>query len=191
MVDGNASRSSSGASVIERSWKSSEQFKSFVYVQHGRTVETWSPNSSLSSVEETVEVVSTLRFEVPDKARNILRVCHPYEKVYVVSLNNKADDFNRVELLGSGEGGPNKNIHESQRDKRKPLLSSKGDEVYLSGNEKSWITHAGVIGERGRELLKKSLAPVTRKSLAPVTKEPGTSDEKEPGTSDEGEQRVA
>jgi hypothetical protein len=63
--------------------------------------------------------------------------------------------------------------------------------VYLSGNEKSWITHAGVIGERGRELLKKSLAPVTRKSLAPVTKEPGTSDEKEPGTSDEGEQRVA
>ena len=75
-----------------------------------------------------------LRFKVPDKARNMLGVCNPYEKVYVVSLNNETDDSNRVEFLGSGKGGADKDVHESQRDKRKPLLGSKGDEVYLSRN---------------------------------------------------------
>ena len=78
----------------------------------------------------------------------MLGVCSPYEKVYVVSLNNETDDSYGVEFLCSGKGGAYKHIHESQRDKGKPLLGSKGDEVYLPGNEKSWITHAGVIGER-------------------------------------------
>ena len=52
----------------------------------------------------------------------------------MVGLNDEADDSDGVQLLGSGEGGADKNIHEAQRDKGKPLLGSKGDEMYLSGN---------------------------------------------------------
>jgi hypothetical protein len=89
----------------------------------------------LTSVKETIEVVSAFRLEVPDKARNMLGVCNPYEKVYVVGLNNETDDPYRVEFLGSGKGGANKHIHESQRDKWESLLGSKGDEVYLPRNE--------------------------------------------------------
>jgi hypothetical protein len=82
-------------------------------------------------------------------------VCDPYEKVHMVSLNNETDDFNRVEFLGSGKSGADKHIHESQRNKGKTLLGSKRDEVYIPGNEKSWIAHVGVIGERRIELLQK------------------------------------
>ena len=92
--------------------------------------------------------MSTLGFEVPDKARNMFGICDSHEKVYVVSLNNETNNPYRVEFLCSGKRGTYKHIHESQRDKGKSLLGSKGDEVYLPGNEKSWITHAGVIGER-------------------------------------------
>jgi hypothetical protein len=78
----------------------------------------------------------------------MLGVCNPYKKVYVVGLNNETDDSNGVEFLCSGKRRADKHIHESQRYKGKPLLGSKGNEVYLPRNEKSWITHAGVIGER-------------------------------------------
>jgi hypothetical protein len=66
--------------------------------------------------------------------------------VYVVSLNNEADNSNRIKLLGAGKCGADKNVHELQGDKRKALLGSKGDEVYLAGNKKSRVTHEGVIG---------------------------------------------
>jgi hypothetical protein len=109
----------------------------------------------LTSAEETIEVVRAFRFEVPDKARHLLGVCNPYKKVYVVGLNNETDDFYGVEFLCSCKGGTYKHIHESQRDKGKPILGSKGNEVYLPRYEKSRITHAGIIGERRRELLQK------------------------------------
>jgi hypothetical protein len=88
----------------------------------------------LSSVQEAIEVVGALGFKVSDKARDILGVCDPYQKVYVVSLNNETDDSNGVELLGASKGGVDKNVHESQRNKGKPLLGAKSDEVYLPGN---------------------------------------------------------
>jgi hypothetical protein len=113
----------------------------------------------LSSVEKAIEVVGALRFKVPDKTRNILRVSNSYEKVHMVSLNNETDESNGVEFLGAGKCGADQNVHESQRDKGKALLGSKSNEVYPSGYEKSWIAHGWIIGERRRELLARSLAP--------------------------------
>jgi hypothetical protein len=82
--------------------------------------------------------------------------------VYVVSLNDEADDFNGIEFLGAGKRGADQHVHESYRDKWQSLFSTKGNEVYFSRNEKSWVTHAVLIGESIKKLLKKSsLAPLT------------------------------
>ena len=64
----------------------------------------------------------------------------------MVSLHNEADNSNRIKLLRAGKCGADENVHEFQGDKRKALLGSKGNEVYLAGNKKSGITHVGVIG---------------------------------------------
>ncbi len=61
----------------------------------------------------------------------------------VSCLHNEADDFDWVELLGAGESGTDKDVHELERYKGQSLFSSKGDEVYASRDEESWITHGG------------------------------------------------
>jgi hypothetical protein len=71
----------------------------------------------------------------------------------MISLNYKADNS-----LSPRKGGADKHVHKSQRDKWKSLLSSKGNEVYLTRDEESWITHVVIIGVTQKELLKRSLA---------------------------------
>jgi hypothetical protein len=101
----------------------------------------------LSSVEESIEVVCALCFEVANEARYLLGVGDANEKVYVVGLHDEADNSDWVEPLGAGESGTNKDVHELQRYKGESLFSSKGDEVYASRDEESWITHGGGIEE--------------------------------------------
>jgi hypothetical protein len=103
----------------------------------------------LSSVEEAIEVVCALCFEVANEARYLLGVGDANEKVHVVSLHDVADDFDWVELLGAGKSGTDKDVHELERYKGESLFSSKGDEVYASRDEESWVMHGGVIGEGG------------------------------------------
>jgi hypothetical protein len=58
----------------------------------------------LSSIEESIEIVSALGFEVPNKIRYELGIGNPYEEVYMVRLHDKADDCDWIEALCPGEG---------------------------------------------------------------------------------------
>ena len=102
-----------------------------------------------------MEVVCAICFEVANEARYLLGVGHANEKVLVVSVHDEADDFDWVALLGASGSGTDKDVHELERYKGESLFGSKGDEVYASRDEESWIKHGGVIGEGGG----RSLAP--------------------------------